>query len=150
MTRRFVWLVFLLAVGCAPPEPLVPSPVVDFRVEHSQHAFGTITISVIDETGLVVDAQKLESADGPPGNGVAMARPDSSSLEVTWLGGACHFGPTVTLTGNADDLLVALEPDAGDRLPPGVACTDIGLFFGVTLVLATPVLQDNVGLQVNR
>jgi hypothetical protein len=144
----------LLVVGCgSEPEPSVPAAGNVFRVELSQQRGGMIAAFVHDDVGVVIDAQRIDPAQNPGGAGDgAIADPDSSSLLVSWIGGVCHFGPTVTLSGAGGRLVVRLRPDAdeGHAGPPVGACDDIGMFFGVRLILATPVGQDAIDFRVVR
>ena len=147
-------IVVLLVVGCgAEPEPSIPAPGNVFRIELYRQASGVIAAYIHDDVGLVTDVQRIDPAQDPRGaEDGAIADPDSSSLRVSWIGGVCHFGPTLTLSGGEGRLVVRLRPDAdeGHAGPPLGACDDIGVFFGVRLILATPVGQDAIDFRVVR
>ena len=153
--RLHVALLATAAIACngatPTPSPVETAPALGnvFMVPWSQEHFGNIVVNVRDQTGLVVGARKLQQA-GPGGarpESVADARPDDRQIDVEWLGGVCRFGPTVTVTGDAQTLLVTIDPTAGGQLPPGIGCSDIGAFYGVTLDLNTPIEQQAIEVE---
>jgi len=147
-----ILIIALLLAGCgAEPGPSIPAAGDVFRVELREEHFGTIAAYVHDDAGIVL---AVASADAPPPFGrdddEAVTDVATSSLLVTWLGGACRFGPTLTLTGDSQELIVTIQPEAGEGLPQGILCNDIGLFFAINLTLIKPVDQQAVTLRVLR
>lgn len=155
--RRAHWLwslaAALLVVGCgSEPEPSVPAAGNVFAAEMSREHFGTITVFVRDNVSVVTAVRRVpaERLDGPPSGGTVVADPGTKSLLVSWVGGACRFGPTVTLSGGPTDLLVTVNPDDGPGLPPGIACGDIGLLYGVDISLSEPIDQSALSFELVR
>jgi hypothetical protein len=146
-------------VACSAVEPistpsLAPSSTLGnvFAIPWSQEHFGSITVFVDDQSGLVLDATKVLQAGEIVGAAdvAAVVEPQHSSLLVAWIGGICRFGPTVTIREDSDRLAIAIRPEAGGRLPPGIACNDLGVFYGVRLNLSMRVEQDAVSVELNR
>jgi hypothetical protein len=148
--RLGVALLLFAACGST-PEPSVPAVGNVFRVDLREQHFGTIAAYVHDDAGVVLAVAKAET---PPPFGrdhdEAVTDVGTSSMLVTWLGGACRFGPTVTLTGDSEELIVTIQPEAGEGLPQGLDCNAIGLFFAIKLTLARPVDQQAVTVRVVR
>lgn len=133
----------VVVVGCDPfaaaPSLTVPVP------EH-----GEFVINVFDSSGLVT-AARVPVRDTPQGlDAEVTADPANNELTLRWLGGVCHFGPAVTVSGIAAELHVLLEPDAGPGLPFFASCPAAGFFFGLTLTLTEPVQQEAVSVEVDR
>jgi hypothetical protein len=135
---------FLGSCG-ATPEPSIPAVGNVFAVDvSSQRLDATVTAFVIDDAGLVVGARRAEVPGGTEDADV-IAFPESNGLRVIWFGGVCNLGPTVTLSGSAEALLVTVRPDAGDSAG---ACVLIGLSYKVDIALSQPVRQDAVSVIV--
>lgn len=133
----------LLAAGC---EALPPGNVLETPAGHD---LGDFTLRVVDQSSLVVSIRS-ERFDPPIARDAeARAFPERRELEVGWLGGACHFRPTLTVAGTAEALHLTLEPDAGPGLPFFASCPAVGIFFGLTLTLSVPVDQAAITLEVN-
>jgi hypothetical protein len=158
MIRLAAVLIIAAITACSstPPSPEPSSPELPqanaLDVLASQGRFGAIVIHVRDESGLADAAGKLENAQGVLGSAdvAAVADPVDNNLAISWVGGVCRFGPTVTLTGTQGLLHVRVNPDAGKGLPPGVACDAIGVFYGITLHLTVPIEQENVRVELLR
>ena len=152
-----VEIVALATVACSAveqtpsPAELVPDVGNAFVVPWSQQHFGMIAIHVHDQSGLVLGAQKMAEA-GVLGSAEfkAVADPEGRRLALVWLGGVCRFGPIVTVSGDAARLVVSIQPDAGARLPPGIMCNLMAVFYRISLNLAMPVQQSAVDLELVR
>lgn len=142
-----------LAAACSSGlEPSIPAVGNVFSAEISREHFGTITVFVRDDIGVVTAVRKVPAneLEGPPTGATVVADPATRSLLVSWVGGACRFGPTVTLSGALPDLLITVDPNGGTGLPPGIACDAIGLLYGVAISLSEPVEQRALSVELVR
>lgn len=116
-----------------------------FTVEASSHP--QIVMRVFDQSGLVTGARRA-STSSTFLNQDATADPDKSELTVRWMGGVCHLGPAISVSGTAQALHVFVQPDADAGLPQFGDCPAVGIVLGVTLTLSVPVEQDAITLEV--
>jgi hypothetical protein len=140
-----VFMVMSLAACSAFPSR-TPSLVVPLAAND----FGEFKLLVYDETGLVTDGHSVGQPGQGSGGPEAIARPELGELEVMWTGGACADQPTLTLTGDASRLRLVLEPAPMHWTILPVSCPAVGLIFGVTLSLNSPVEQDALTLEVRQ
>jgi hypothetical protein len=142
----------LLVIGCAStPEPTLPAVGSVFAVPVHELPSGTITAYVRDDAGIALAVREGAPPDPRQGGATDVAAEiRGDRLWVAWLGGVCRFGPTVTLAGTADALVVTVRPEDGAELPPGIECDSIGMFFAVEVLLSTPVAQDHIVVELKQ
>jgi hypothetical protein len=105
---------------------------------------------VYDDTGLVTEVTPGPAPEAAP-DGTATAHPDTETLDVGWVGGACNRTPIIQVSGSASDLLITIQPDATDELwPQFEACPAVGILLTATLHLNAPVLQENVRMEIHQ
>ena len=105
-------------------------------------------LRVYDDTGLVTEVQPGPAPD-PATDGTATAYPDREWIVVSWTGGACNRTPTINVSGSSSDLLISVEPDASrDLLPHFEGCPTVGIPLTATLLMSTPVLQEDIRTEI--
>jgi len=133
----------LLVIGC---DPFAAAP--SFTVAVPDHE--DFKMNVFDRSGLVTAARAPLRSTQQGLDAEVTADPANNELTLRWLGGVCHFGPAITVSGTAAALHLLLEPDAGPGLPFFASCPAAALLFGLTLTLTEPVEQDAVSVEVTR
>ena len=113
----------------------------------ARNDFGEFALLVYDRTQLVVSATGQQTAEGSMEDEV-IAHPDRMELEVAWTGGACSHRPTLSVSGDANELHLELDPSPTEWSVFPVACPAVGLLFSVVLELSAPVEQSAVSLVV--
>ena len=137
-------LVVAFAIGCG---GLFPPSEPTFEV-HNPGGHRDFTLRVVDLSGLVTAARDADTFPPATADAQATIGPGNNDLTIRWIGGACHFAPTVTVSGTTESLHLLLEPDAGPGLPFFASCPAVGILFGVTITLTMPVEQDAITLEV--
>ncbi len=145
---RYLAVVLLVAIaGCSGARPddasapsLAPASPATFEVGFD----ADVTATVIDQTGLVIDALPFDFAAGSwtpefdhPSRLATIQAPNE--LLVAWLAGECEKNPALVISG--DESAVVIDKYSG-AIQGGSHCADADVQRGVVLVLR----HDEVGL----
>jgi hypothetical protein len=139
--RLAVPVLAFIVLACGGIPKTAPTQIVDLM----ENSSGDFVLLVYDESGLVVNAVGVDA--GPEASTAqAIAHPEMNEITVSWMGGACAYGPQLAIKGDAAALTLEL-----DRAPLEFSlvtkdCPAIGLFFAVTLTLSEPVAQNAASL----
>jgi hypothetical protein len=110
---------------------------------------GEFKVSVFDSSGLVIGGRDVNRSPYPFGE-TARAHPETSEIELVWIGGACTHRPTLTVSGTTDALHLTVDSPSDSTIPfVEIACPLIGLPFGITLELSQPVEQQAITTEFN-
>jgi hypothetical protein len=141
-------LAALVGVGCGSGRPPYPP---DYLVDVGEGQYGTFTLEVYDQDRLVVDARPSAYVQGAAtSDWQVVARPETREIELSFTGGGCGYRPVLHVRGEPGAVELQLIPVPRELRLPVVECPPQDELFGATLVMAEPVAEEQLTIQVIR